>query len=76
LTYTGGTDLAQKGDINNDNAVNLTDLLIALKTVAGLATEGEIRAEWAASGADVGGNGWVGIEEAIFILRKTSEMRR
>ena len=66
---------AKKGDINKDNNVDLTDLILVLKALTGVQTTGLVRDDYAASGADVNGDNKVGIEEAIYILQELSGLR-
>jgi len=56
----------QPGDLNNDNAVNLSDAILALRAVGGLVSE-------AMPEADVNGDGRIGLAEAIYILRRMGE---
>lgn len=65
----------KKGDINNDNNVDLTDPIIVLKALSGQNTTGLIRDDYASSGADVNGDNKVGIQEAIYILQELSGLR-
>jgi hypothetical protein len=64
-----------KGDMNNDNKVDLTDLIIVLRSLTGLQITGLIRDNYVASGADVNGDNKVGMEEAIYILQELVEVR-
>jgi hypothetical protein len=64
-----------KGDINADNSTDLIDAIIALKALSGIDISGSIRANYAASGADVNGNSTIGIEDAIYIIQKTAGIR-
>jgi len=66
---------AKKGDINNDNKIDLADLIIVLRSLTGLETTGLIRDNYAAAGVDVNGDNKVGIEEAIYILQEVSGLR-
>ena len=65
----------RKGDINNDNKVDLTDLIIALRALTGLETTGLIRDNYAASGADVNGDGKIGLQDVVYILQKIAGVR-
>jgi hypothetical protein len=65
----------KKGDINNDNNVDLADLIIVLKVLAGQDTTGLIRDDYAASGVDVNGDNKPGMQEAIYILQELSGLR-
>jgi|GEM_PF-3272608 len=73
FTYSSALP-ALKGDINGDNVVDMADGIIALKVIAGGAGEG-IRAGYAISGADVNGDGRVGLAEVIYILQKAAVLR-
>ncbi|MCP4352372.1 MAG: PEP-CTERM sorting domain-containing protein [Desulfobacterales bacterium] len=55
------------GDVNGDKIVDLSDVVLALKLSAGV-SENNIYAE-----ADANGDGKIGIQEVIFILRKMSD---
>lgn len=59
------------GDIDGIGCVSLTDVVIALQIIAGIDSAGEkIRDDYAASGADVNGDGVPGLAEAIYVLRR------
>jgi hypothetical protein len=66
---------AKKGDMNKDNKVDLTDLIIVLRALTGLETAGLIGDGYASYGADVNGDNKVGMEEAIYILQELSDLR-
>ncbi|MCP4352366.1 MAG: hypothetical protein GY795_43460, partial [Desulfobacterales bacterium] len=54
------------GDVNGDNTVDLTDAVLGLKVLAGADTDdAEIHA-----GADVDGDGKIGMDDILYILRK------
>ncbi|MGE0086442.1 MAG: 6-bladed beta-propeller [Desulfococcaceae bacterium] len=62
-----------KGDIDGtDSLTSLADAVIALKVLAGADTSGLIRSDYAASKVDVNGDNAVGMEEAVYILRKVA----
>jgi hypothetical protein len=63
-----------KGDLNSDTIVNLTDAIMAMQVLAGSQPLG-IRANYPISGADVNGDGRIGLEEAIYILQDLSDLR-
>jgi hypothetical protein len=65
----------RKGDINMDEKVDLADLVIAQKVITGQNTKGLIREDYIQSETDVNGDGRVGLEEAIFIMQKISELK-
>jgi len=59
------------GDVNSDHFVDLKDAILALQLLNRLDLTGEpIR-----SGADVDGDGKIGLAEALFILQKTAGLR-
>ncbi|MGE0086445.1 MAG: 6-bladed beta-propeller [Desulfococcaceae bacterium] len=60
------------GDISGTDNLTLADVVIALKVLAGADTSGLIRADYAASKVDVNGDDTVGMEEAVYILRKVA----
>jgi hypothetical protein len=66
---------AMKGDMNNDNKVDLTDLIIVLRCLARFDLTDLIRDNYSSSGADVNGDNKVGIEEAVYILQELAGMR-
>jgi len=63
-----------KGDLNGSGGVDLADALLALRLQAGGTAEGFI-AGYAASGADVDGNGRLGHAESLFILQSLAGLR-
>ncbi|MCP4123848.1 MAG: hypothetical protein GY751_19025 [Bacteroidetes bacterium] len=62
------------GDINDSKAADLADAVLALKVLAGLNTSGLIPSGYADSGADVDGDGKVGMEEVIYIIQKAARI--
>ncbi len=56
-----------KGDINDDGQVDLTDAILALQVVMGIVPSATIEKH-----ADVNGDGRIGIQEALYILRDLS----
>ncbi|MBE0583429.1 MAG: hypothetical protein IH612_06645, partial [Desulfofustis sp.] len=56
------------GDLDGDGSVGLTDGMIALQIVSGIATD-SLRPDYPVSGADVNGDGRAGLAEAIFALQ-------
>ena len=71
ITVTGGINLVAPGDINNDKVVNLADAILGLQIVSGRSTS----AKTIARGADVNGDGKIGMAEVIYILQKVAEVR-
>jgi len=65
---------AIKGDIDGLNGVTLADAILALKVISGLSPAG-IRANYASSGADVNGDGKIGMAEVLYILQIVAGMR-
>ncbi len=63
-----------KGDLNGDSVVDLADAILALKVMAGVPSEW-IRPDYVTSGADVNGNGKIGLAEAVYILQKIASLR-
>ncbi len=63
-----------KGDINGDKWVDLTDVVLSLQVLVRMSGVG-VRSDYPASGADVSGNGKIGLEEIIYILQEVSEIR-
>jgi hypothetical protein len=66
--------LPLQGNINGDDLINLADAILALKVLSGQDPVG-IRSDFTASGADVGGNLKIGLEEVVYILQKVGEIR-
>lgn len=62
----------QLGDINGDFRVDLTDAVLSLQLLVRIA-QSPVREGYASSGADVNGDGRVGLAEVIHILRELSE---
>jgi hypothetical protein len=58
-----------KGDVNGDGEVDLADLVLSLRVLAGMSASGVHR------GADVNGDGHIGLAEAIYILGKAAGLR-
>ncbi|MDM8549819.1 hypothetical protein QUF72_07070 [Desulfobacterales bacterium HSG2] len=73
IEWDGIIELIPKGDINKDRKIDLTDVLIALQTTAGMDTQAQIRSDYAESDADVNGDAKVGTEEVIHILKYLAE---
>ncbi|RLB10301.1 MAG: hypothetical protein DRG39_06560 [Deltaproteobacteria bacterium] len=57
-----------KGDLNEDGKIELKDAIIALKVAAGLLVNQKIYLE-----AEPTGDGKIGLDDAIFILRKLAQ---
>ncbi len=55
------------GDMNGDDHTDLYDLILALQVCSGITPSSTV---W--KGADISGDGKIGVEEAVFILQKIS----
>lgn len=64
----------EKGDINDDGQVNLTDAILSLQVLALMNPSG-IRADYASSGVDINNDNKIGIEEVIYIMQVMSGLR-
>lgn len=63
------------GDINRNGSVGLLeDATLALQVISGTNPSG-IRSDYASSGADVNGDGKIGLAEVIYILQEVSGLR-
>ena len=62
--------LATPGDLDGDEDIDLIDAILALRVLAGIEPSSIIH-----KGADVNGNGKLGMEETIFILQTVSGLR-
>ena len=56
------TNSVALGDVNNDISVDLADAVLLLKVLFGMDTGAEL----VESGADVNGDGRIGLEDAIY----------
>ena len=56
------------GDLNGDTQVDLSDAILGLRMLAGITVSVQ-------PDADVNGDGKIGLEELVFILQKTAELR-
>jgi len=63
--------ITDPGDVNADGSVDLKDMIIALRLAAGF--EEEVTDEEICRYADVNEDGYIGIEEAVYVLRKLAE---
>jgi hypothetical protein len=67
------TAKALPGDLNGDNSVDQVDLSLALKVLAGISAD--IRDDYVTCGADVNGDGRIGMHEVIYIKEKIEGVR-
>jgi len=56
------------GDLSNSNLVGLEDAILGLQTLVGIPVDVDLE-------ADVNGDGRIGIEEVIYVLQVTAELR-
>jgi hypothetical protein len=63
-----------KGDVNNDAKVDLVDVILAVQVLSGKNPAG-VRADYAVSGADVNGDGRIGLSEAQFSQQRVAGLR-
>jgi len=61
--------LPPKGDVDGSCSIDLADIITSLQLLAGF-EPANIKPE-----SDINGNGKIGLEEAVYILQKVSEMR-
>ena len=64
-------DKTIKGDINNDEIVNIEDAILGLRVLSGFQSQEQINLL-----ADVNGDGKIGMVDVIYILQKTSGLRQ
>gem|GEM_PF-1695965 len=64
------------GDINGDKKVSLTDAILSLSAqIRVIMSKDAIISDYSTSGADVTGNGKIGLGETIYILQEVAESR-
>lgn len=63
------------GDIDGSETVDLIDALLALQVLGKIDVSGQIRSDYITSGADVNGDGNIGLEEVIYIIQDISWLR-
>jgi hypothetical protein len=56
--------------MNGDGKIDLSDVILGLKIVSGVDTEGEI----VTVNADVNGDGKIGMAEVIYVLQRVAEL--
>jgi hypothetical protein len=66
---------AKLADINGDDQTDLADVILALKVMSGIPTDGGVRSDYGGSGADVNGDGQAGHEEVIYAIQILSGTR-
>ncbi len=64
-----------KADINDDDLINLTDAILSLQVLSGIASA-EVRGDYATSGVDVSGDNKIGLEEVLFQLQDMASIIR
>jgi len=64
------TNVVKIGDINGDEQVNLSDVILTLQILSGISVSETLIPE-----ADVNGDGKIGLEEVVYILQVVSELR-
>ena len=68
-------EIVCKGNLNGDDQLDLADVMIAIKAMAGMDSTDLLRADYATSGADVNGDGRVGAAEVLYLLQKIAVAR-
>jgi hypothetical protein len=74
LTQNDGIT-AETGDINLDETVGLKDLVLAMKIFTGVIGQTGYPVDYKTTGLDIGGDGKIGLEEVLYILGKTAQLR-
>jgi len=64
-----------RGNVNGDWELDLTDAILALQTLLGADTAEQLRPDYIVSGSDVNGNAAVGLEEILYILERIGGVR-
>jgi hypothetical protein len=64
-------DLFLLGDLDNNEAIDVSDAILGLQVVGGITPE-RVREDYTNSDADVNGDHQIGLEETIFCLRRTA----
>ncbi len=73
VPFLTGDGHALAGDLDDSGAVDLKDAVMALRVMAGITLfDPPIRAGYSASGADVNGDGRIGMPEAVYIMSRVS----
>jgi len=70
MTATATFSWVDKGDINYDGQVNLTDAVLALQVITAILPQQIVYKE-----ADVNGDGKIGLAEVIYTLQNVAGMR-
>ncbi len=71
--YTAGS-LAPYLEIHTTSLISLVDAILALQVLAGM-NPASIVSNYSSCGADVNGDGNIGLEEVVYILQKVSGYR-
>ncbi|HAO19308.1 MAG TPA: hypothetical protein DCQ37_01725, partial [Desulfobacteraceae bacterium] len=69
--WTFTTNVVKIGDINGDDQVNLSDVILTLQILSGISVSETLIPE-----ADVNGDGKIGMEEVVYILQIAAELRQ
>lgn len=62
------------GDINGDKRVDLADAVLVMQVLTRTWNDG-IVSNYPSSGSDLGGNGRIGMEDAIYVIQSAAEIR-
>jgi hypothetical protein len=62
--------IAQPGDVNLSDTVDIADAILAAQVLAGMTPAGTVYRE-----ADVNGDGMIGLAEVLYILQKAAGLR-
>lgn len=65
-----GSDVFMRGDIDDNDTIELTDAVLALQVLVGLEPSTTVHKE-----ADVNGDNKIGLEEALYALQEVAELR-
>ena len=74
IALVGVDWVIDKGDIDKNGKVDLSDAIIAFQVLSGINPTG-FSSDFASSGADVNGDGKIGLEEGLYILQDVSGLR-
>lgn len=62
------------GDLDGNRTTNIADAVICIQVMAGMNPDA-LRDDFPSSGVDVNNDGKIGLQEAVYILQKTAELR-